>query len=310
MPFASALRSPALRLAPLLLLASPVAAPASPDTEIPFHTPKGTDHILIEARLGGNGPFTLLLDTGYVAPFTVALSAGAAERAGARAERGPLFVSRAAVGRAVSFAPWTLSGLSLGSIRLGPVSAGVTDAIDTVGAALHARLDGALGHDFLASRVIAIDYPCRSVDLQATAPETPPTAGFTVAPIRPLLLVTARINGRGPYRLVFDTGAGTTILSPAAAESAAVETRGATALAGAGGRESGGRFGQAGIALGAAPARRIGLVVAPLVDRLTREAGAPIDGVAGTQLFAQGRVVLDYPGRRLWLLPSGPCRAA
>lgn len=296
-------------LTALALLAGPAVLHASPASEIPFTTPPASQHILIEARLGGSDPFTLLLDTGYVAPFTIALSASAAARAGATPTRGPLFVSRAAVGRPVSFAPWSVSGLALGPLRLGAVSAGVTNAVDTVGTALGTRLDGVLGHDFLRSRVIAIDYVCRTVDLQAAPPDAPPTASFTIAPIRPLLLVTARINGRGPYRFIFDTGAGTTILSPGAAASASVTPGRPTHLSGAGGTEGSARIGNAEIALGAAPPRRIGLVIASLVDRVAREAGAAIDGVAGTQLFGQGRLVLDYPGRRLWLLPPGSCRA-
>jgi predicted aspartyl protease len=300
---------PFARLAPLLLLLSPAAAPGSPATELPFTTPSPESrHILLQARLGGQGPFTLLLDTGYAAPFTVALSARAAARAGASPAPGAPYISRAAVGGPVRFEPYSLSGLTLGPIRLGRVSTGVTAAIDTVAAAFGAPLDGVVGHDFLAERVIAIDYICRRVDVEAQAPDTAPTATFTVAPIRPLMVVSARINGRGPYRLVVDTGAGTTILAPAAAASAAVATGPPTPLAGAGGRDDDARAGRAEIALGTAPPHPTGLAVAALVERVAREAGAPIDGIAGTQLFADGRLVIDYPGRRLWLLPSGPCR--
>lgn len=296
-------------LAAIALLAGAAAARADPGTEIPFHTPTPESrHILLEASLGGRGPFTVLLDTGYVAPFTIALSARAAERAGAHPLRGAPFVSRAAVGGPVRFAPWSLSGLVLGPVRLGNVSAGVTDAVDRVNAALGGRLDGVVGHDFLAGRVIAIDYPCRTVDLAAAVPAAPPTAALSVAPRRPLLLLDARINGRGPYRLILDTGAGATILSPAAAASAAVETASPISLAGAGGDDNDARTGRAEVALGSTPPRRIGLAVAPMVERVAREAGAPIDGVAGTTLFAQGRVVIDYPRRRLWLLPARPCR--
>ena len=282
---------------------------AGPDAEIPFRTP-GPDsrHILVEARLGGRGPFTLLLDTGYVAPYDIAMSRRAALRAGASPSPGMPFISRAAVGGPVRFDPWALTGLELGPVRRAEVSVGVTAAVDTLWSLFSAPIDGVIGHDFLAGRVIAIDYPCRRVDLAAPVPDMPPTATLAVAPIRPLLLLTARVNGRGPYRLAFDTGAGTTLISPAVAREAGVATGPPLALAGAGGSEAGARSDGAAIALGDAPARRTPVVVAALVERVAREAGAPIDGIAGTGLFAGGRVVLDYPGRRLWLLPPAPCR--
>lgn len=289
-------------------LAAPPAAAAA-GRAIPFQTPApGSRHILVEARLGGRGPFTLLLDTGYVAPYDIAMSRRAALRAGASPRPGPPFISRAAVGGPVRFDPWALTGLELGPVRRAAVSVGVTDAVDALWSLFSAPIDGVLGHDFLAGRVIAIDYPCRRVDLAARVPETPPTATLTEAPIRPLLLVTARVNGRGPYQLVFDTGAGTTLLSPAVAREAGVTTGPALSLSGAGGTEAGVRSDGAMIGLGSAPPRRTGLVVAALVERVAREAGTRIDGIAGTSLFAGGRVILDYPGRRLWLLPPAPCR--
>jgi predicted aspartyl protease len=292
-------------LAALALLAGPAAA-----QEVRFRTPyPGSQHILIDGQLGGRGSFTLLLDTGYVAPFVVALSRDAAERAGARAVDGPPFISRAAVGGPVSFDRASLPRLALGPVRLANVSVGITGAIDVVARAFGTRIDGIIGHDFLVGRTIAIDYPCRSVDLGAVPPGAAPTAGFMIGPVRPVLLVEARINGRGPFRLVLDTGAGQTIIAPGVANEAGIVARGSMTLMGAGGPEGGARTGRAEIALGSARARGIGVVVAPLVDRIAREVGARVDGIAGTNLFADGRLVLDYPGRRMWLQPARPCRA-
>jgi len=299
---------PAIRRVAALALLLASAAPAL--AQIPFRTPHaGSQHILIEGELGGRGPFTLLLDTGYVAPFTIALSQGAAERAGARPAGGEPFISRAAVGGPVRLDRYSLPRLALGPVRVANPTVGVTEAIDIVSRAFGVRIDGIVGHDFLRGRVIAIDYACRNVDLEAAAPNAPPTAAFTIAPVRPVILVRARINGRGPYQLVLDTGAGHTILSPGAAAAAAVATGGPTSLTGAGGEEGGAWHGRAEVAVGSAPARRIALIVAPLVDRVAREAGTRIDGIAGTNLFGQGRLVLDYPGRRAWLQPARPCAA-
>lgn len=307
--FRAAIRSVPALVAALALLAGPAPARADPDSAIPFRTP-GPDslHILIDAQLGGRGAFTLLLDTGFTAPYMVALSRRAAEAAGARQAPGRSYISRAAVGGPVSFDPWTVGNLVLGPVRLAEVSVGVTAAVDFVGGSFRERLDGVVGHDLLAGRVIEIDYPCRRVDLAATVPDAVPTARFTEAPIRPLMLVSARINGRGPYMLVLDTGAGTSVLSPAAARTAGVALGPPTPLAGAGGVDSGFLSEGAGIALGTAPARQTPLVVSALVERLAQEAGTRIDGVAGATLFGDGVLVLDYRLRRIWLLPPRRCR--
>lgn len=284
------------------------AAQAAPDTSIPFQVP-GPDspYILLDAQLGGRGPFTLLLDTGDATPFTIALSPEAARRAGARPGQGAPFISNGAVGGPVRLDPWILPQLSLGPVTLSNVSAGVTDAIDRVRRGLGIRLDGIIGHEFLVSRVVAIDYACRRVDFDATPPREPPTASFTFARRRPLLLVSARVNGRGPWPFVLDTGSGNTILSPAAARAAGVTTNGRIELAGAGGIERDGRTGRADVSLGGMTPRRINIVVSGLIEQTARVAGAAIQGIAGMQMFADGRLVIDYPRRRLWLLPPEPC---
>ena len=304
--------SPLIRLvAALVLLVGAGPAPAQADRAagIAFRTPGSAPYILLDAMLGGRGPFTLLLDTGNATPFTVALTPEAARLAGARPGSGAPYISHAAVGGPVRLDPWTVSRLSVGPVNLGNIPAGVSASVSRAGRGLGVRLDGILGHNFLVGRVVAIDYRCRRVDLEATAPRTPPTVRFTFAPLRPLLLVPARINGRGPYSLVLDTGSGNTILSTAIARAAAIETEGRTELAGAGGVERDGRTGRAEVALGDTRAHRINIVVSGLVDNTARVAGAPIDGIAGMQLFAGGRLVLDYAGRRMWLLPPAPCRS-
>lgn len=286
------------------------AAQAARNSDIPFTVP-GPDapYILVEARLGGRGPFILLLDTGNATPFIVALSPDAARRAGARPGNGAPFISNGAVGGSVRLDPWTVPQLTLGPVTLDNVSAGVSDSVDRVRRGLGIRLDGIIGHELLASHVVAIDYPCRRVDFAAALPRTPPTANFAFAPRRPLLLVSGRVNGRGPWAFALDTGSGNTIISPAAARAAGVITTGRTELAGAGGVERDGRTGRADVSLGGTTPRRINIVVSGLIEQTGRVAGAPIEGIAGTQMFADGRLVIDYPGRRLWLLPPAPCRA-
>jgi predicted aspartyl protease len=258
--------------------------------------------------LGGRGPFTVLLDTGDAAPYAVVLSPRAAGLAGATPDNASPLVSRAVVGaQAVTLRPIRLATVEFGPIRLSNVSAATTEAIDTAGEAMGRRFDAVIGYRLLAGRVIAIDYPCRRVDFAATPPPIAAAAKITIAQRRPVSLVSARINGHGPFRLALDTAAADTILSPKTASAAGVRRVRRTVLAGAGGVEPDAWSGRAQVALGALAPRRTDVVVSALVNRVAKEAGAPIDGIAGTPLFAQVRLTLDYRQNRVWFQRPRVC---
>lgn len=296
-------------LAAILLATASVGAPSGPSDDIPFRTPSAdTRLILLDVRLGGRGPFTALLDTGNAAPFVVILSPRAAAQARARLLKRAPFVTQAVIGPAtVSLDQALLPALEVGPIRRENVTAGISSVVEVAAGGLARRFDAVLGYEFLKGRTLLVDYPCRRIRFAAATPATMPTAPIVVAPVRPLTLVSATVNGRGPYRLVLDTGAGDTLLSPAAAAAAGVRPLGPLKVHGAGGAERA-AFAWATVRLGNAPPRRVRVALSGAIDRVGREAGARIDGVAGTALFADGRVVLDYVGKKLWLQKPRPCR--
>jgi len=209
----------------------------------------------------------------------------------------------------VSIRPASVAGFSLGPIRLVQASAGVSTLIEAVSRQLGQPIDGIIGHRFVDGRTIAIDYGRRTVDFTARTGAARQAIGFTIAPSRPLTLVQVTINGKGPFLMALDTGASTTLLSPALARAVGVETTQNVPLGGAGGTTAGGaRVGQARIRLGNLTRDGQRVAVADVLAPIRQVAGAPIEGVLGADMFRSGRITIDYGSNRLWFEERGTQR--
>jgi predicted aspartyl protease len=134
-------------------------------------------------------------------------------------------------------------------------------------------------------------------------PQRPEVDGvpFTIHESKPLLIVEAWINGKGPYNFAVDTGASMTVVAPSAARRAAVrrlEGRGKALSA----------TGTAEVTLGKLDALRIGATEAADLDvtimslaPLNRALRLRLAGLVGYNLLKRFRVTIDYPNRRLLL---------
>jgi anaerobic selenocysteine-containing dehydrogenase len=273
---------------------------------IPFEMPNAIPFVVMEARAGGV-PARVLLDTGNAAPYAMIVSPALAARAGTVAGDTPQGESRAALGDSpVRFQGARLASFTLGAISMNDLPVAVSPAVDAVGRQLGSPLDAILGHNFVAGRRISIDYGRRLVDFTAEAGPASLAISFTLAPDRPVTLVHATINGRGPYLMVLDSGASTTLIAPEIAAEAGVETGQTVRIGGAGGTVAGGaRIGRARIALGRLTRDGQQVAVADLIGPIRAAVGAPIAGVLGADLFGAGRITLDYGTNRLWIEEAG-----
>jgi PDZ domain/Aspartyl protease len=136
---------------------------------------------------------------------------------------------------------------------------------------------------------------------QAKAKARPAVVPFEMLPTNHMV-VTARINGKGPYRLIFDLGAPITLLSNRASEAAGVVDADAPRAFLFGMR------GEAEIAkleAGGLTAAKLPVIVFdhPVLQALGDMLGRRIDGIMGFTLFARYKTTIDYQTRRMTFEP-------
>jgi hypothetical protein len=118
------------------------------------------------------------------------------------------------------------------------------------------------------------------------------------------MAVQLLINGKGPYRVIFDTGAPITLLGSRAAKESGVVTAGSSLPL----------FGMLGgtgqvpikqLQLGTLVAQDIPTMVMdhPAIDIMSKAFGR-IDGILGFPFFARYKMTLDYQNRELTFAPS------
>lgn len=119
------------------------------------------------------------------------------------------------------------------------------------------------------------------------------------------MVVKIKINGKGPYRVLFDTGSPVTLLSNKAAKEAGVVPKDAAqpgfALFGAMGQHPIKK-----LELGGVKAEQVPAMVMdhPALAILAQTEG-PLEGILGFPFFARYRMTLDYQAKTLTFEPNG-----
>lgn len=163
---------------------------------------------------------------------------------------------------------------------------------------------GKAGYEHLTLRTVSFG-PARPLDIYAR-PRTPPTrvtlahgATSSSVPFRLLnnhIYVEGRVNGRGPYTFIVDTG-GHTLLSPKVVAEAGLRATGNAPESGAGAKLS---------STGFVPVRTISIGAVEMHDQVAFATGIytpdiegiPVDGMVGFELFRRLIVRIDY-GRKI-----------
>jgi membrane-associated protease RseP (regulator of RpoE activity) len=118
------------------------------------------------------------------------------------------------------------------------------------------------------------------------------------------LAVQVKVNGKGPYRLIFDTGAPMVLLSNKAANESGVVPKDAGeplfTMFGAKGQFPADKFD-----VGGATVAKMQVIVMdhPTVALLAKAVG-PIDGIVGYPFFARYKTTIDYQAKQLTLVPT------
>jgi hypothetical protein len=139
-----------------------------------------------------------------------------------------------------------------------------------------------------------------------TAPALPVAVPFELLMTKHMV-VAIKINGKGPYRVIFDTGAPVTLLSNKVGK--------ATGLIGKDGASTSfSLFGPVAqtnakkLELGGLRAEKVPVIVMdhPSIQVLSDVPGiGPLEGIVGFPFFARYRMTLDYQAKQLTFTPSG-----
>jgi hypothetical protein len=119
------------------------------------------------------------------------------------------------------------------------------------------------------------------------------------------MTVEVKINGKGPYRLIFDTGAPVTLINNKVAKEAGVFPKDYRqplfAIFG-----SVGQFKMKALEVGDLKADNVSAVVMdhPTVGAISNALG-PIEGIVGFNFFARYRMTIDYQAKTLTFVPTG-----
>ncbi len=118
------------------------------------------------------------------------------------------------------------------------------------------------------------------------------------------MAVDVKINGKGPYRLIFDTGAPTNLINNKLAKEAGVlkkDDKPAIPLFGMGGAKTLDTFEIGGVKMEKMP---VMVMDHPTVTALSNALG-PIDGIVGFPFFARYKTTVDYEKKELTFVPNG-----
>ncbi|MGE0478920.1 MAG: aspartyl protease family protein [Phycisphaerae bacterium] len=128
--------------------------------------------------------------------------------------------------------------------------------------------------------------------------------GEAEMPVTPLINLPGcmvEINGHGPYRMILDTGGSITLsVDEAVAKEIGLKSVAEASVRGVSGKESSGQAVIEEVRIGEIACKR---VMTRIFD-VRRAAAGAVDGIIGTGIFSDGRIVLDFERGRLVVTPS------
>ena len=191
----------------LLPLTGVVAQSAKAPVEVPFEFL--SHQIVVQVKVGGKGPFNMLLDTDT---DPSAIDATTARELGLDiGSRGSPATGGGA--QTATVYPTRLATVELGTISAHDVTAAVID-LKKISEKLGKPVQGVLGYSFLKDRIIQIDYPNSKIRFFtespypriALAPNTVNTIAFPLRREDGVVLIDSVFINNEKFRATLDTG--------------------------------------------------------------------------------------------------------
>jgi predicted aspartyl protease len=260
--------------------------------------------ILLPANVNGHGPFSFILDTGAGLNLVTTRLAAVTGIEPAEVRRGACAAGEVTLGLG------TAHTFCVGDVTVRDSRIGVTDELLRIGATVGARIDGAVGYEFLQRFCVTINYRRQiaifSCSIGTDAGDRRKPIPFRLAkPEKPLVLVDAFIDENGPFQVALDTGASTTALSGEVASRLGMRRMAMHAVTGGGGAVEAEAAVVESIRLGNSSAGPLDVVVTNATDLVSRVLGERLDGILGYNFLRKFEVVIDYPRSSVVLSETG-----
>jgi membrane-associated protease RseP (regulator of RpoE activity) len=119
------------------------------------------------------------------------------------------------------------------------------------------------------------------------------------------MVTKIKVNGKGPYRVIFDTGAPVTVLNNKVARESGLLKNNRKPLFTLFGSMGQVKIGT--LEVGALKASDLDAIVMdhPTVETLAKAFGRPIEGIVGFPFFARYHMTLDYQAKQMTFVPNG-----
>jgi hypothetical protein len=262
-----------------------------------------TPIIVVNGEIGGTDrDLRVVIDSGGGGPVGIYIAQSLGEVSGVTLGEAQQ-ITPPFGGQPVILRTGTVSSITIAGVTLANAAIGQSDIVDRLSTQLGTEVHAIVGHHFLASRIVSIDYAARQIDLTASA-----GSADEAIPVRPTpegrhMLVRARVNEHGPYTLLLDTGSTRTHVSPQVARQVRMPTGGISIVQGAGGTTRV-PTGPARVAVGSHEVALAPVLISNELAAISVRSGTRVDGILGADWLAGLRVTIDYPGGRLWIRPG------
>jgi predicted aspartyl protease len=261
----------------------------------------GQPLILVPVHVDETGPYDFILDTGA---GTSLLAPELARKLGIEGSETKIGYT---AGGEVTASIGIAKSLGVGTAKLENVEVAIMDMSD-LGKAVGARIDGDIGYNYLKHFRVTVDYRHNMLLLARGQHETVGKAVLKeipfrlAAPVKPLVVVGAFINGHGPYDLALDTGNSTTLISPEIADRCGITGLPVPGITTGGGHKVSASAGNLeSLTIGAASIRNLPVVIADVLGKLSEVTGVTLHGIVGYNFLRAFTLTIDYPNHVLHL---------
>ena len=249
--------------------------------------------IIVSAAINDNGPYDFLFDTGNGSPVAILLSPSFIEKS-------KMVIEDDKHAAKTEYQQLRIQRFQIGDLLYKNLTASIVDSLDAFGKQIGVALAGNVGFHFLKKWCVKIDYQKNMLTLSESKVSLSNSQPFENGANGAFILLQTEVNGAGPFRFLLDTGASSSVISPALAAKLDLQGTAIDALSVLGSQ------GAQMVTLDTLKAageiqHGIEAAVIDIFEYTSEAAGIQIDGIVGYSFLRNYSIVIDYPQQRLAL---------